>query len=153
MRGKSHTVILIKWWKRSISVEYIYIPNVFLVIPQISSTSMCTGYANPHVYTHTHTHTHTQTMPTDLINLHLILLRKERRLEMRSVYLQWYWLLVTNEHLWLLVLAWYFVLTMFGWELNTVMEERQRNVCSCSNSSAPEWVDAMRHNNACNHRN
>ena len=98
-------------------------------------------------------HTHTQTMPTDLINLHVILLRKERRLEMRSVYLQWYGLLVTNERLWLLVLGWYFELTMFGWESNTVMEERQKNVRSCSNSSAPEWVDAMRHNNACNHRN
>jgi hypothetical protein len=60
-------------------MEYIYIPNVFLKILLTSLTSLFTGYAN--------THTHTRTMPTDIISLHHIPLRKERRLEMRSVYL------------------------------------------------------------------
>jgi hypothetical protein len=43
---------------------------------------------NLNANSHVHTHNHTQTMTTDLISLHLILLRKERGLEMRSVYLQ-----------------------------------------------------------------
>jgi hypothetical protein len=72
-------------------MEYTYIPNVFFDILCTSLTLICTAYANPHV------HACTQTIHGDLISLHLILLRNER-LEMRSVYLHWYGLLATNDN-------------------------------------------------------